>query len=268
MQGLRQAVLIVSLMLGFAGFGAPAHAQGQDTAGDQDTRARELFENGARLYDEGLYEEAIAAWQAAHDLSKKPLLLFNIANALERIGKYQQALDHLNQYRALAPSSERDTLERRMRNIERRIEEEKANGSVDPIAAASQPVQVKSTSTRAASTGPHPAGIGLVVGGAAGLAVGGVFGGLALRERASARALCVDGADGTTLCPATAKEHLDSDRSWSLGGDIAFAAGGVALGAGVIILIVEATSPAKTAALRFTPSVGPGGAAVLLQGRF
>lgn len=268
MQGLREAVLAVSLLLGVAGFGTAAHAQGQDSADDSDTRARELFENGARLYDEGLYEDAIAAWQAAHDLSKKPLLLFNIANALERIGKYQQALDHLNQYRALAPSSERETLERRMRNIERRIEEEKANGPGDPIEAASAPVEVKSTGTSGSVSGPHPAGIVLVIGGAAGLAVGGVLSGLALRERAAASALCVDVADGDPLCPSTAKVHLDADRSYSLGGDIALAAGGVALGAGIIVLIVEASKPTSATAVRLTPSFGPHGAALSFEGRF
>jgi len=267
MQGLRELVLAVSLLLGIAGLSAPAHAQGQDEADDSDTRARELFENGARLYDEGLYEDAIAAWKMAHDLSEKPLLLFNIANALERIGKYQEALDHLNRYRALAPSSERETLERRMRNIERRIEEEKANAP-DPIQAASKPVEVTSTSKSTTSSGgPHPAGIGLVIGGAVGLGLGGVFGGLALRERASATALCVQVADGDPLCPSTAKVHLDADRNYSLGGDIAFIAGGAALGAGIIVLIVDATS-AESTAVRLTPSFGPHGAALRFEGRF
>lgn len=268
MQGLREAAWIAALLLSLVAFGTtPAHAQDGD---DADARARELYENGARLYDEGLYEDAIAAWKAAHDLSERPLLLYNIANAYERIGKYQEALDHLNRYRALAPSSERETLERRMRNIERRLEEEKANQpattTTEPTDTGPSMTVTKTTPVRS-TAGPHPAGIGLVVGGGVGLALGGVFGGLALRERASARALCTEVATGDPLCPSEAKAHTDADRQWSLGGDIAFIAGGAALGAGVIVLIASATQPDKQA-LRLTPSVGPGGAAVLLQGRF
>ena len=259
--------MVVALLLGvIMGLTDAAHAQ--DGTEDTDARARELYENGARLYDEGLYEDAIAAWQAAHTLSERPLLLYNIANAYERIGRYQEALDHLNRYRALAPSSERDTLERRMRNIERRLEEEKAApNATRPDQPAAEPVASLDTKpTQGTARPPHPAGVVLVVGGAVGLGLGGVFGGLALGQRASARALCQDGA--SPLCPSEAKVHTDADRSWSLGGDIAFAAGGVALGAGIIALIATSRPGPDQAALRLTPSLGPGGAAVLLEGRF
>ncbi|MCO4771969.1 MAG: tetratricopeptide repeat protein [Deltaproteobacteria bacterium] len=243
----------------------------------EDDRARELFENGKRLYDEGLYKDAVAAWQAAYDLSPdRHLLLFNIANAFERLGRYQEALDHLNRYRALAPADERETLERRMRSIERRMQELKDRASSEPegdplLDTSGSQITVKSTSGGGgggAITGPHPAGIALIAGGGAGLAIGGVFGGLALRERASAQALCVDIASGDTLCSSDAKTHIDSDRSFSLGSDIALIAGGVALGAGVIILVVDATSGGKTAGLQVIPSGGPSGASVTLRGRF
>jgi serine/threonine protein kinase len=266
------AALALALALSPLTAATPAFAQS-----DTDARARELFENGARLYDEGLYNEAIAAWRAAYQLSPdKALLLYNMANAYERLGRYQEALDNLNRYRAVAPSEERETLERRMRAIERRIEELKERASSapegDPLLDASQSrmtVSTSSTSTAGTGAGPHPAGIALIAGGGVGLAVGGVLGGLALQQRASARALCIDVASGGTLCPSEAKAHIDQDRSLSLGGDIAMIAGGVALGAGVIILVVDATSGgAKTSALRVLPSAGPGGAAVTLSGRF
>jgi tetratricopeptide (TPR) repeat protein len=100
----------------------PSLAYAQEVPADME-RARELYENGARLYDEGLYEEAIAAFEAAYQASGLPEMHFNIANAYERLGKWQQALDSLNRYRAFAPSEERETLDRRMRNLERRIAE-------------------------------------------------------------------------------------------------------------------------------------------------
>jgi len=103
---------------------------------DDLVRAQELYENGARLYDEGLYEEAIAAFEAAYTLSKLPELYYNIANAYERLAKWQEALDALNKYRAFAPTDERETLDRRMRNLERRINEMLATAPPPPLLVA------------------------------------------------------------------------------------------------------------------------------------
>ncbi len=58
-----------------------------------DARARELYANGALLYEEGDYENAVVAWKEAHRLSERPLLLYNIANALERIGEWEEAAE-------------------------------------------------------------------------------------------------------------------------------------------------------------------------------
>lgn len=271
MRALPAAVALL-LSLSLLGPGSVAYAQS-----GTESRARELFENGAQLYDEGLYDEAIAAWQAAFALSPdRPLLLYNMANAYERLGRYQEALDNLNRYRALAPSDERETLERRMRAIERRMKEQKAPASSSPEAdplpdTRGAPSTVTPPSDGGGSSAsPNPAGIVLITLGGAGLAVGGVLGSLALTERALVRSLCVDVESGGTLCPSNAKAHIDMDRNFSLGSDIALIAGGVALGAGVIILIADATSGGKASAsnLHIVPSGGPDGAALTLMGRF
>ena len=57
-----------------------------------EARAKELYENGAALYEEGRYEEAILAWEEAYRLSSRPVLLFNIANAYERLGRGRGAV--------------------------------------------------------------------------------------------------------------------------------------------------------------------------------
>ena len=103
-----------------------ALAQTGDMSDEELTRAIELFDNGATLYEEGQYEEAILAWEESYRISGEPLLVFNIANAYERVGGLENlriALGNFNQYRAYAPSDERDTLERRIRNLEARIED-------------------------------------------------------------------------------------------------------------------------------------------------
>ena len=160
------------ILLCFAA-GAPALA-----ADDADmVRARELYENGARLYEEGLYEEAIEAFEASFELSGAHALWYNIANAQERLGRFQEALDALNRYRAFAPSEERPVLERRMRNLERRIEDQQQ--APPPRApAATQPVVTAPTPTPAPEPSgpqrrPSPANIALVATGGTLLVAGG-----------------------------------------------------------------------------------------------
>lgn len=102
---------------------APAPAQEPD---DGDARARLLYENGAALYAEGLYEPAIEAFRQALDLSGHHELLYNIANAQERLGDLEGARESLGRYRIYVEPSERETLERRIRALERRIGEEEA----------------------------------------------------------------------------------------------------------------------------------------------
>lgn len=60
------------------------------TARAQD--ARELFLRGQAAYDTGEYQTAIDLWQRAYELDPRPLLQFNIAQALERLGQLQAAI--------------------------------------------------------------------------------------------------------------------------------------------------------------------------------
>lgn len=246
---------------------APAHASEED-----DARARQLYRNGERLYEEGLYEEAIAAWERAYDLSSRAELLYNIANALERIGRWEEALDRLNQYRAFADADEQEVLERRMRSIERRIEEKEA---LDDEAArlAAEKDRRRPVSSRVGANpsgeGPHPAGIALIGLGAAGLATGGVFGGLALEARAEALEGCQEGSEGV-LCKNSVADALSRDSRFSLGADVGVIGGAAALGAGIVITLVHQSRSDSARANRvlIVPSGGPTSASLLVTGRF
>src|SRR5262245_14114470 len=81
-------------------FSGALHAEpGQSTGGgadkpaekpssSADKEARKLFFRGDRMYEEGKYEEAVAAFEKSYALSHRPELLFNLANAYERLGQY------------------------------------------------------------------------------------------------------------------------------------------------------------------------------------
>ena len=223
----------------------PAAAQSDE---DIEARARELFQNGAILYEEGRYEDAIVAWEEAYRLSERPALLYNIANAEERLGLLQDAYDTLSRYRAWAKADEREALDRRIRNLERRIEEQ---GAVDTTVAraAATPTPTPDPATPSKGGGVRVLPVALIGVGAAGLGTGTVFALRASAARREAGDLCVEGATGV-LCPDDAEGALDRDFVSSLVADIAFGVGGLALAGGVVTFVVggqpTATGPALT----------------------
>ena len=185
-----------------------------------DKRARELYENGAMLYEEGEYEQAIIAWEAAHELSQEPLLYYNIANAYERLGQYDEAIDALAQYRAFAPSEEREALDRRLRNMEERRSE--TPRVTTPAKPTKQPSDANLTP------------VALVGVGVAGLGTATAMG---LRSRTASRqlnALCVEG-----ICPSDAAPVLQTEKRSALAADIGLVVGAVALGTGTALWLIE-----------------------------
>ncbi|MCB9765650.1 MAG: hypothetical protein H6739_38105 [Alphaproteobacteria bacterium] len=201
-----------------------------DPTPEQIARAKELFENGRTLYDEGRYEDAIVAWKESYKLSGQPVLLFNIANAYERMGEYDKAIDALGRYRAFAPASERDSLDRRLKNLEERRDEQASAGPPppDPGGSSSQ------GTTRSASSFPVVP-VALFGAGAAALGTSAVFGLRARSARAEAEGLCVA---ETGLCPYEASDALARDTSSSLIADISLAVGVAALTGGTTALLL------------------------------
>jgi tetratricopeptide (TPR) repeat protein len=248
------------------------------SAEDGDLRAKELYRNGEQLYEEGLYEEAIVAWELAYELSKRPLLLYNMANALERLGSWDEALHRINQYRALAAEDERETLDRRMRAIERRLDKKREGDAArraeeDILRAKPESTTINNSVTlrpRPQRPGGPPTGaIVLMALGSSGMTAGGFLGGLALEARNEASVLC-RGAGEVVLCPESAGSFLARDASLSLGADIGLIAGGATLGAGIVLGILDSQGllPGQTRRVALIPSVGPGQASLSLTGTF
>lgn len=112
--------------------------------------------------------------------------------------------------------------------------------------------------------------IGLVGGGlgVVGLAVGGVFGAMALSEKSNVTSLCA------VSCSATAHAQATSDHASGVtdgaASTVGFVAGGALLVAGAVLFFTGGAAsgaPASTA-LHVAPGVGPGGGGVVLGGAF
>ena len=106
---------------------------------------------------------------------------------------------------------------------------------------------------------------GIAVGGV-GLAIGAVTGSLSLSQTSTIKQSC----DAQGNCPATLKDGsstqsaLDGARSLALVSDVTFIAGGVIAAAGLVFIVVGATS--KSSATSAELRVGPG--SLMLAGRF
>jgi tetratricopeptide (TPR) repeat protein len=67
-------------------------------------KAKKLYEEGKTHYDLAEYKEAIAAWKQVYSLSKKPILLFNIAQAYRLSGDCNGAMAFYDSYTREEPA--------------------------------------------------------------------------------------------------------------------------------------------------------------------
>ncbi len=81
----------------------PSHASSEAS---DDATARQIFLRGREAYKRGHFAEALRAFRDAYRLAapdRRVLMLLNIAQALDRLGREEEALDHYERYVAQAP---------------------------------------------------------------------------------------------------------------------------------------------------------------------
>ncbi len=245
------ALALVTLALG----ASTARAQAGSAA---DQQALALYEQGSAAYTEGRYEDAVRAFSDAYRLSPRPLLLYNLANAYERIGRYAEAVQMLEGYLPHAQISERATIQARLTNLQARVAAGEGapshgGGGGDSLLAA---------------------GIGIGAGGVALAAAGIVMGVLALDARSGLEGgespPCQRSAAGTLFCTDQADGRLADGALYALLADIGMIGGGAVAAVGLVLVIVGATSSSGggTATLAPDVRVGPDGGTVGLAGSF
>ncbi len=270
----------------------PAAAQQTDTE-----RAQELYFNGAQLYEEGDYRAAITAWEASWAISEAPLLQYNIANAHERLGNFDEAITHLNQYRALAPSEEHDELTSRIRALEIRRDEQLAREAAEQERLAAEARRLEEERRRLEEeqrrldeerrreeerrnslvmqpTGPE-GGADSGGGGLSGLQIGmittaivGVGAGTAFGLIENSAADEVEAACIASICPETAESDVKRARSSALISNIGFGVAGAAAAVFIVTLFTGRKDEESDTSLSFAPVPVRGGAAVQAGARF
>ncbi len=98
-------------------------ARAQDSAHDAEAHA--YFEAGRMAFGDGRYDEALAAFQRAFDLSQRGQLLYNIGQCHDRMRHDHEALDAFERFLAAEPDSPQAAEVRaRVAFLERAIESE------------------------------------------------------------------------------------------------------------------------------------------------
>src|SRR6185312_12206374 len=74
-----------------------------DARADDADDARAHYQAGQHFYDQGQYDEAIREFEAAYRLKPHPNVLYNIAQAHERLLEYAESVKWFERYLKEAP---------------------------------------------------------------------------------------------------------------------------------------------------------------------
>ena len=190
-------------------------------------RAKQLFAEGAELYDKGEYDKALAKFKASYKESGRPELLYNMGRCQEGMGDLQVAIDSYEAYLLGEPdnAAEVKALVARLKN---RIKFRK--GKAKPKAPAPKPAPPPPRARPLRLPGWILVGVG-----AAGLVAGGVLGGMAMAKTGEVE----DGYENSTMTYPEYQDAVDQGEGLELGAIIALAVGGAAAATGATLLILD-----------------------------
>ncbi len=252
---------------------APAVSLAQSGEGG-DADFQTVLDQALADYQARRYVEAAEGFQRAFDLRPEPELMYNRARSLERALRREEAIAAYDQFLALPGTTSetrsraltaRTSLQQELAAMSTPPPETEPQEAADPTPppASSASRGGEPTSEEAAGGALEPVGWVLVGLGAAGVAVGAVFGGLALAAN--------DDFNATT--DRAEQMRLQSEvRRYALLTDVLIGVGaGVAI-AGVIFVIVDLASGGgerrDQASLELVPVAGPDALGLAAAGRF
>ena len=244
----RSIVLLIGALAVLSAL-APPPASAQSAR----ERALSLFEDSAVAYREGRFSEAAAALGQAYELFPEPVLLYNLARALEADGQLEAARDAYEDFLEESPDAEQAAPSRaRLEVIARLISErdalrEAAETRPPPDPQATEPAPRAPPEPTPSASGPDTTAPWLVLVSSAAVAVTGAV----LLGVASAR------YDAAATEPVHASAASMEREAYVLrdAGAALLAIGGVAMSASIVWLIVaSAEGSSESVAFGLSPS--------------
>lgn len=261
---------LVCVTLVFAGISALPVASHAQTASIELKQSEELAQQAFDAYSKGDYAGAIALYRKAYQVYANGVILFNIANILDRkLKDKEQALDYYQRY-LRSGDTEPGLVKRASERIEvvrAEIEAGKQpqgeDGSSSKSAAPRPSAPSNGTDSTLLPKSPPPppaeprspykiAGIATIGAGAAALVLGSVYGFMAKSKNDDAAKLC-----NGDVCPDPRGITLTDDaRGAARISTVSFIAGTVLVAGGVGLIIWAPKKERKTqASVRITPQV-------------
>ena len=276
---------LVALLVGLLAFAVTTPILAQDKGGeDNDERARALYKSADADYAAGRYEDAADKFSRAYELSKRPRLLFNLANTYERMGEYGKAADHLERYlespKVKDVVSIRERIRRLRKAVERPQDESVRPGDGTGLAPAegdpagdsaaderelSEPAALERSKRDRPRRARWPSYTFMGVGAAA--VAGSVLFGVAARGAADdATAFCSDSESGT-LCLREADGALGREKRYAFLSDASTGVAVVSFGVALYLLLRPHKKVAPKTEVTVTPMWTPGAVGVGISGR-
>lgn len=282
------AVPALAQQAGSSGYPAPCPAS-QVSKADVD-RAHTVFLSGKGFLDESNYDKAISYFKDAYSIDcSVHAILPIIATAYERKGDKQSAVAALQEYLKRVPNApDREVVERRIKNLQDQIAQEKATAAPSATAPASATTTApppsataapsatateQPTATAAAPPPPPPTTEGghsvapwIVVGvGGAAVVAGVVLFAVGAGDISTAEKTCPVHNDCNDV---NAQNTGNTGRTLETVGVVAGSVGVAAVAGGLLWHFVESPGSSSTTGTTVTPVVAPGYAGVGLGGRF
>jgi tetratricopeptide (TPR) repeat protein len=257
---MNRVALPLACALAVAGTSGAAHAQeGTLAGGGQGQAPEELNEGEAQAhfaaarnhFERGHYEEALVEFEAAYELSGRPALLYNLYLTHERLGRLEEAADHLERYLAHA-GERRELLEARLESIRERLEEQRRRAAEAAASEAEGGDEAVAPPPALDGGGAPVTAIASFAVGGAGLIAFGLFATLSTIEDGDLAETC--GADAGSYCT---DDDVSSLGTYNLLADIGLgvAAVGAALG---LIFLLTADGDNDAEQVTVAPWLGPG----------
>jgi tetratricopeptide (TPR) repeat protein len=209
------------------------------TAPSPRQRALELFEQSAKAYRDGRFQDAIDLLVEARRIKPEPVLLYNIGRAYEALGNPTQAADAYAAYLAEDPKApDRKAIEIRITTLRAQADElDKARTMPPPAEAKPLPPEPPPPAPPAP---PPDTSVGVVPWVVTGAGIVGVGAGVVLGLVAESRHRAAVDEPGQ----AVARHKQDQAETFATGATIAFVAGAAVTAVGVGWLTVRVLTPA------------------------
>lgn len=222
---------------------APHKPSTHDTKAQQD-----LFEQSARAYREGRFQEAVDKLVELHRQKPEPVLLYNLARAYEALGRWTEAADAYEKYLNDEPgAADRRAIEGKIATLRAQAAELAAARKPDREPPQTPDPPRLSQNPKRDAADPVPSAVPWIIAGA----------GVAIIGTGFALGVAADGEHEDAVAEPTqvrAVDKQDSAESLAQASTITVIAGAIIALAGVSWIVVRSTSAPSTPTTAKWPS--------------